>query len=221
MPNYCDYKMRIIGRTENVKELIKILQCTDYLNIHFYRIFEASDYDYEKYGLLTSARVDGYCAWSVFCCMLPGAFSYYDETRLPDGVYANEKDKKQIESGSNLLIETKRLNLTVEIWSFESGMCFSEHIIVSNGIMIRNKCLDFYDIYIDEYNTYNDMLEEYKSWGGPPPIISEQQFNDAKDARQESIPIYEEEPHDTINFPPKYMYNKVMYEKVDKKQEEI
>lgn len=172
MPNYCDYEIKIVGKKENVEKLFSYLK-SDYsytaiydkdkkhyvnklsfceADKHFFRVFdadrlEAEEIDKDTYILI----VGGYCAWSVYSCMMKGEYTYYDD--LKKTVIIDDF------RGTNMLEATKDLNLKVEIFSSEPGCEFMEHYIIDKG-----------EIKVDEeseYKTiYNEDTCEYKEIGG-------------------------------------------------------
>ena len=130
MPNLCNFSMMVIGEEEKLDEFIEILH-NDYDNLHMFRIFEAyEEYREELDDNKMVCLLNGECAWSVFVCMFPGEYTYYD----------SEKDSP---TKTNILIESERLGLDIEIFSEECGMCFMEHYIIKSGELI-----------VDEESTY-------------------------------------------------------------------
>ena len=127
MPNICIGTVKVRGYKDNVDEFTRIIQSNynydkpdlDFHKPHFWRVFEAYLSSYETYGLLAVAEYDISCAWSVAACMLPGKFSYYDDTK--DGINGIKT------YGTHLLEIGKKLNLDVEIFSSEPGVGFQEH----------------------------------------------------------------------------------------------
>lgn len=175
MPNYCNYEMKVVGGRSNVEEFFKVLSSdydyTDGLNYssfdrHFFRIFEAysHDFSYEKdennrpiantikhvkidsnEDTIVEAIISGYCAWSVASCMMPGGYSYYETSGRP--------------KGSNLILESKNLNIDIEVFSEESGMCFMEHLIIESGVVTTEECEDYEE-------QFDEKTGEGKTTGG-------------------------------------------------------
>lgn len=148
MPNYCDYDMRVVGKKENVDEFINVIKA-DYnygkeipaTSKHLFRVFEADvldDYCYTKEDGRYSCDINGYCAWSVYCCMLEGTGTYYNDCkeRYPDKFM-----------GTSLLKLSKELDLDIEVFSEEPGVCFSEHYLIKNGELLIE---EEKDLEIDE-----------------------------------------------------------------------
>ena len=140
MPNYCNFTISVGGRTENVNQFIDILS-HNYDKVHMYRIFESIPHFINNYGMYTHAQIYGDCAWSVASCMLPGSWSYYDadfnrcKNNEIDRFYDWKNKRTTIEvctmynfNGTHLLELAKALNLTIQVYSTEPGMCFSEDI---------------------------------------------------------------------------------------------
>lgn len=57
-------------------------------------------------------------------------------------------------------LESKRLNLDIEVYSEECGCCFQEHYIIVNGNIVADECVDWYEYYIGDYNTKEEAEEE-------------------------------------------------------------
>jgi hypothetical protein len=185
MPNICIGSIRVRGYKDNVDEFTRIIQSKyDYYNPnavfhkpHFWRIFNAPIINYETYGLVAMAEYDIECAWSIRCCMLPGEHTYYNEfLENTDGI------KRY---GTNILEIGKKLNLDIEIFSYEAGNEFQEHYRVSSGIMTKDECTGYHGLYIGDYDTYEELLDDYdhddeylKECG----ITCEEDFKAAKEA---------------------------------------
>ena len=138
--NNCFYDMKVVGKKENVDELIRILLYKNE-NLYMYRIFSADVYEewYSdgKYYVVLCGDV----AWSVISTMLKDITS----------------NKSNL---TNLQSETKRLTLSVEIFSSEPGMCFQEHFILSNGEIKVDECVDYTECYFDEMDWSGNSIEE-------------------------------------------------------------
>lgn len=161
MPNYCSYTMAVRGRKCNVDEFISILQY-NHPKYAMFRVFEAEVYDTNVYGMVKKVYIYGYCAWSVDCCMMPGFASYYSgwyeayQNALNgklDRSYPNILTSKL---GTNLINESSRLHLEIEVYSTEPGIGFCEYYRISNGIVLADK--------EGEYQEYCIAPEYYKSW---------------------------------------------------------
>lgn len=157
MPNYCNYSMCVKGTKENVVEFIKVINA-DYsystmdfsYDRHLFRVFEAyCDGVEEMLDGRYMALIDGYCAWSVKSCMFEDG--YYSDVKAN---YPNHF------RGTTLLIESERLNLDIEVFSDECGMCFQEHYIVKQGILEVDECVDWCEYYVDEFDTKEEAEKE-------------------------------------------------------------
>lgn len=136
MANYCSYTMSITGRKTNVNRMVKILKYKD-KEYELARIFDAdvSDYGFLEHENKTiTLQVSGSCAWSVYSCMMKGKGSYYHDS-YPDSLL------------SNLEYLTDKLNLVIEVYSEEPGICFQEHILVKKGNVIIDDYRDWQQIY--------------------------------------------------------------------------
>ena len=160
MPNYCDYSMCVRGTKEAINEFIKVIQADyDYsenkfsFDRHLFRVFEANVNEFEEVGdAQYRAIIDGYCAWSVSCCMLnSGDYSYY---------HTFEQRFKESFRGTTLLQESEKLNLAIEVFSQEPGCCFSEYYLIKNGELEESDCVKFYEYCIDDYKTKEEAEKE-------------------------------------------------------------
>jgi hypothetical protein len=158
MPNYCNYSMCVVGKQrKNVEEFIKVINA-DYnygtmefsYDRHMFRVFEATADEIEDRGDGTfEVIINGYCAWSVASCMLEHGY-YRDVKRdYPDNF-----------RGTTLPLESKRLGLDIEVFSEESGMCFQEHYIISNGELEVDETEDWEEIWVEDYETKEDAEED-------------------------------------------------------------
>lgn len=212
MPNYCKVDMKIMGYKDNVDELLRILQNDDANYPHFCRIFEANEYMSEQFGVCKYIKLSIECAWSAYVCLFPGPFTYYDQiTSKPEQFLEGDDWRRNV---TNLLIETQRLHLMVQIKSYEPGMCFSEDYILVNGILVKDKESRYEEFYIDESNNFKEFCEEYRHDPEDLPF-TEEEFNMAKSNGEYCIPDLEIPYVDQLPFPPKYLYYNLMYQVVD------
>lgn len=169
MPNLCNGFMNVRGYRDNVDEFVKICQAkynyrpdryagewnADPKNFshipHFFRVFQAYVENENMYGLCKSITIGFEVAWSVWSCMFDGEHTYYRDTELahPGNHHA-----------SHILKESKRLDLEIEIWSYEYGMQFQEHYLIRSGELVTNEVFNFTTVYTPEVN-YNEFQDKY------------------------------------------------------------
>ena len=130
MANNCFYDLKAVGTKKSVKELVRILQYK-HPKLCLYRIFSAEVCDegvtpHGKYYVIICGDV----AWSIYSSML------HEPMPGPKG-------------WSDILTETDRLNLTVEIFSSEPGIGFQEHYIINKGEIKVDECPDYSEIWYD------------------------------------------------------------------------
>lgn len=150
MPNYCNYSMCVVGTQENIEEFIKVMKADyDYNNMefghdrHMFRVFEAEcDEIEERYDGRYQVVINGYCAWSVASCMLEDGYYKRFEQEFADNF-----------RGTTLVIESKILNLDIEVFSEESGCCFQEHYVIKKGDFVCEEDVEWQEIWIEEYET--------------------------------------------------------------------
>lgn len=223
MPNLCIGFMNVRGRADCVDEFIAILQadysyckniennnftwCVDPKNFshipHFFRVFEAylaCDPVYHS-AIYKAVTINIEVAWSVHTCMFPGDFTYYNTFQID---HFNEH------FGSNILIESKRLQLEIEIWSYESGMGFQEHYKICSGVLVKEEEFNFKTFWLKDYSNYSEFKKEFDYDKQVP--LTEQEFNNRIN---EGNDYYEYGLQDEdVDFfpedPPEYLANLVM-----------
>ena len=146
MANNCMYEMKVVGSKEAINRVVTCLKAHYNYSVakpehkHFFRVFEAYDDKIEKIGDNTySVFVWGDCAWSVSSCMLSGAHTYYNDLK---------KDFPEIFMGTDLKEQSK--DCTIEVFSEETGMGFSEHYIFKNGECLCDDCVEIENAGYDE-----------------------------------------------------------------------
>lgn len=131
MANVCNYSMTIKGELQDIKEFRKIMEDKHPDKLCFIRVLEDSIYDEKHLKTKDNKYIDtfyGECDWSVYTCMLDGENTYYN--RYKDNKDANYKI-------TNVLLESKRLNLEIEIYAEEYGCNFEEYFYIKNGELIE------------------------------------------------------------------------------------
>lgn len=140
MANNCLFDYKIVGKEENVDELIRMMKWQgEFEDSGLGRIYEI--WDDEKVDRRDgTVAVLGYgdCAWSVLTAMR----NYGG--RAP-----------------SLESETERLGLKIEIYSSEPGCAFQEHVIIDNGKVIEEECVDYEEHWVWEFDTIEEYNKEY------------------------------------------------------------
>lgn len=221
MANDCIGFMNVRGRADCVDEFIAILQadysyykdskngdytwCANPNNFshipHFFRVFEAYPMEGDGYhtAVYKSVSIQFVVAWSVWSCMFPGPHTYYNDF---------QRDHPNQHFGSNILIESKRLQLEIEIWSYETGFVFQEHYKICSGVLVKNEEYNFNILWLDNYSNY----EEFKNACKFQPVISKDVFEEMVMNEQ----FYYEEglQEEAVDFlpedEPQYLANLVM-----------
>lgn len=230
MPNYCDGFMYVRGYKDNVDEFVRILNadysyfkkkpdgspdylnkewCTDDANFsykpHFFRIFETQILQ-EVYnsGVYKCISIDLTCAWSFYCCMFNGPLSYFDDM---------EREHYGNHFGTHILRESKRLQLEIEMWSYEPGMCFQEHYKICSGVLVKDESYNTDTIYFStdpEYNNTRSYLQFKEKYGYKFPDVTRAEYDRYCDTEYF---LENKEPEQTDFMPgedPIYMGNLVM-----------
>ncbi len=170
MANYCDYSMCIQGPAPNVEEVIKSVKAHyDYDNMkfdhksHLTRVFESDIMEDITTKGIRKVVIDGYCAWSVYSCMLSGLNTYYNSL----------KEEYGDESRATTLEELSREhNVAIEVYGSEQGDGFQEHYAFIHGEMYIDEVTDFEALYEDGYDdkeefqeSLNELKERYGEEG--------------------------------------------------------
>lgn len=128
MANNCWYDLSVKGTEADVKEFIRAMKWEgEYAEQGVGRVFDFYISDEFEWSGLYYCKADGDCAWSVKSAMC------------------------NISNPNNLEELSKRLNLTIEIFSSEPGIGFKEHFVVENGTVMCDDCFDYYECDIDEF----------------------------------------------------------------------
>lgn len=158
MPNYCNYSMCVVGKQrKNVEEFIRVMNAGyDYGTMefdydrHMFRVFEAvNDEIEERADGRFQTIINGYCAWSVSSCMLESGYYGRVKRDYPDNF-----------RGTTLPLESERLGVDIEVFSEESGMCFQEHYVIIDGEIACDECVDWEEVWIDDYKTKEEAEED-------------------------------------------------------------
>ena len=174
MANICTADTKVRGYKSCIDEFINTLKRGySYFSeppkvngFHFFRIFDVEVYEYEHtVGVIYMAKIMVDCAWSVYCCMMPGMLTYYNDMK--------EAVPPEQFKGTNIIQESQRLNLAIEIYSEELGMGFQEHYWVNDGIQIASEEQDNLESYYLEQDTYKEYQEQ---WGDDDRIHSEEEY---------------------------------------------
>ena len=139
MPNYCNYQMKVKGNSKNINEFISMMNYT-HPQKQFYRVFAADVYESGDGYVCISGDV----AWSVYCAFLQISCKC-------------ERTDKEFTLISDV---SKELQLEIEIYSSEPGMCFQEHFLFDKGETIYIDCLDFYEYWYDDMAYEGETDEE-------------------------------------------------------------
>lgn len=187
MPNICTARIRVRGRRDCVDEFIQILgadysyarkdsnEPSHFSHIpHMYRIFECDLIDRVDYGMCSYAELAIECAWSVFVCMFEGAHTYFTQNNTPEFT-----EQYGPSFATNVVFESARLHLDIEIFSSEPGMCFQEHYRLVNGVKVTDECVDAFFVYMEDCETLDDFREYYPVESAKR-AITESQFQSLK-----------------------------------------
>ena len=150
----------LIYPNDNNRRVFKVRQQIS--SPHLFRVFEANVNESECFCLPPDESGNiirslyGYCAWSVYSCMFEGKCTYYDDFMRDFGIrYIGF-------FGTTIPKLSRLLNLDIEIFSEETGVCFQEHYRVTNGNIIIN---DEVQITVDfNEETQEDIIQGGFDW---------------------------------------------------------
>ena len=156
MPNWCSFEMKI--RAKNKKDIMYLtenylLENADDIHEKFLpRTFISKDYKIKKIKDYYYTIIDGECAWSCYSCMLEGESTYYSTRNWKTNITLNQICRK--------------LKIAVEVYGWEPGVGFEEHIFINEkGQTIESEGCDYhYEQYDkkDYSTTYNVIfLNQY------------------------------------------------------------
>lgn len=166
MANTCEYNMMVKGKKKDVDTLVKWLNAGyDYFiddngvptlvcdsDHHFYRVLSAQsgEIDGEDEDVIRQT-VHGDCAWSVATSMLKGRESIY---HMPNDKF------EDIRKDVNLVDASWLLDLEIEVYSKEPGMCFAEHYLINGGKMIIKESTEFILFCLEDYKTKEEAEKD-------------------------------------------------------------
>lgn len=154
MSNYCYYEMKLRGKRSDCEKWVRRMRSYDEPH-HFYRIFSADVFEEGGDDADYHMKISGDCAWSLeSCCRASG--------------YSNGIDLFAINSAE--------LNIKMEAYSQECGLCFQEHYVYDKGICATSECVDWESLYYDrdEYTSFDEFKNEYDI----PEYVTEDDLND-------------------------------------------
>ena len=157
--------MQAVAKTrEALERLLSIMKYED-KEFYIYRVrdvyvdMEPNTLEY-KGGKLWTMKLSGDVAWSA--------------TPWVRGV-PNPDEKSETGAGyTNLAELCKKLDIGVEVWTSEPGMCFQEYILIDNSGKVKYDTEEWTLEYDDDMNPIEEGgFEEYGEWSFPEEIYKE------------------------------------------------
>ena len=140
MANDCGYGMKVKGNHANVEEFIRAMRWEgEYEEQGIGRVFSCDVSIICKEDDVCIYDLFGDCAWSIWSAM------------------------RKANNPNNIEALSKKLNLTIEVFSEEPGIGFMEHFAVENGKVLCDDCIDWTSICIDEME--DDEEEFWENYG--------------------------------------------------------
>lgn len=152
MANICGFSMFVRGDVENIRSFYNAMIQNG--NTYMGRGADAEIVidDEDK-----SAHIDGWCKWSVQSAMVDNAISMRENPSM--WYWGEEIDATKLEFVT-LFEACKKWNVDMEVYSEESGCCFQEHYVCTNGDIVCEECVKWNEYYIDDYDTKEEAEEE-------------------------------------------------------------
>lgn len=151
MANICSFSMYVRGKSEDIQSFYDAMRQNG--NIYMGRGADAQ-LIMEDDGY---ARIEGWCKWSIKSALIDNAVSM----RTNPGMwwFGDNVDASKIEFVT-LDEACEKWNLDMEVYSEEPGCCFQEHYMFIDGYMVLEECVDYYEYYIEEFETKDEAESE-------------------------------------------------------------
>ena len=152
MANICSFSMRVRGDVKGITNFYNAM-CQNG-NIYMGRGADAQINIDEEDG---SAFIEGWCKWSIQSALIDNAISMRENPSK--WFFGNDFDASKIEF-ITLDEACEKWNLDMEVYSEEPGCCFQEHYMFIDGYMVLDECVDYYEYYIEEFETKEEAERE-------------------------------------------------------------
>lgn len=169
MANCCQFEMEILGDSRNINRFLDALAQKGTNVIGRGAIF-SEPYITDNCDGRLRANIEGDTAWSLESSLFYDAEKMKEQKKMGEGLYNDEFIKSH--EFLNLSEASEIFNLTLEAFSWELGMEFSEHIVIDHGRVIENDSVDYQEFWTDDYDSFEEFLEEY------PGEVTEEEFNE-------------------------------------------
>lgn len=154
MANICGFSMRVRGKRDDIEKFHNAMQQKG--NVYMGRGSDA-DIEYEDEDDYSIGWIQGWCKWSVQSAMIDNAISMRTEPNI--WYFGDDVDKSKIEF-ITLIEACRKYNVDMEVFSEESGCCFQEHIMVINGDVVIDECVEWNEYCLDDFDTKEEAEEE-------------------------------------------------------------
>ena len=131
MPNWAEFNMRIRGKKEDC-EIFKAILYHENEKLFFHRTFPSENYTEGEVDTEYFMEFYGECAWSFLTSM--GMVHLYSD----------------FPPSSTVCDISKRLDLSVEIYTTEPNDQFAEHYYCKSGKVLIDECVDYEEYWWDE-----------------------------------------------------------------------
>ncbi len=150
MANTCNFSMKVIGEKASIKQFYNALIQNGNLWIGRGADCEII-YEDESY-----TQIDGICKWSIQSALIDNAISMKKE---PEKWYFGKNESDGL-TFITLIEASEKWNLDIEVFSKETGFEFMEHYLIRKGEVEIDDCIDYQEIWVDEYETKEEAEED-------------------------------------------------------------
>ena len=157
MANLCSFSMLVKGKHDDIAKFYDAMRQNGH--IWMGRGADAEiDYD-DNFDLEghDRATIDGWCKWSIQSALYDNAISMRREPER--WFFGNDVDNRTLEF-ITFVEASEKWNLDIEVFSEENGCGFQEHYIIRNGIMEVDKCVDWCEYFLDDYDSKEEAEED-------------------------------------------------------------
>ena len=166
MANCCIFEMETIGALEDLEKFFDALSQKGRFAIGRAPEFDRP-YIAENGDGMFRANIEGCAAWSVEGSLVTDEERMKKQKEIGIGPFNSEFIRTH--EILTLPEASEKFDLTIEIFSFEPGCEFSEHIVVDCGDVLKNDTVSYQEIFPEDYNSFEEFQKDY-------PEASEEDF---------------------------------------------
>lgn len=153
MANICTFAMKVSGKKEGIEKFLRAL--TQEGDVWMGR-GACGD---EEWDSEDSATFYGECKWAMGAALVDNALSMAHQKSTGEGHWSWDEESQKREYVT-LEQACEMYDVEIEAYSEEPGCCFAEHIQYSKDEGYFCEVADFYEYYLDEFETLEEAKEE-------------------------------------------------------------